>query len=197
MNILKVGDTKKAACNKCESFETIRFELRDVPFSDASGVVKNVLVGVCSKCDSVAVLPHQSMPVVKKQLEVQRKALESRVPAHIIDILNLASYELSGNTDFVPNLMKYYIHALAESSISMKGFSKYLSSDLFKGKAQKRLSIKGRMVMDDVNVLKEITHIEKTSDLLKGIVLKINDDVLVKKNYKTIHELKNIVSASV
>jgi hypothetical protein len=27
--------------------------------------------------------------------------------------------------------------------------------------------------------------------------LKINDDVLVKKNNKTIHELKNIVSASV
>ena len=83
MKILKVGDTKNAACNNCESFQGVTFKLRDVPFNDGSGVVKNVLVGVCDNCDSVAVLPHQSTPAVKKQLEVQRKSLESRVPAHM------------------------------------------------------------------------------------------------------------------
>ncbi len=87
MKIIKVGDTKKAACNSCKSFEKITFKLRDTPFSDGSGIVKNVLVGVCNRCDSVAVLPHQSTPAVKRQLEVQRKALESRVPAHMIDML--------------------------------------------------------------------------------------------------------------
>lgn len=196
MKILRVGDTKRAACNNCESFEKITFKLRDVPFSDASGVVKNVLVGVCDNCDSVAVLPHQSTPVVKKQLEMQRKALESRVPAHIIDILNLASFELSGSIDFVPNLMKFYIHSLSTKSISAVGFPKYLSSELSKGKAQKRLSIKGRRVTEEVNVLKEITHIESTSDLLKGIVLKIHDDVLVKKDIKAISALRSIVAAT-
>ena len=66
MKVLKVGDTKKAACNSCESFENITFKLRDTPFSDGSGIVKNVLVGVCDRCDLVAVLPHQSTPAVKK-----------------------------------------------------------------------------------------------------------------------------------
>ncbi len=80
MKILKVGDTQKAACNICKSFVIVFFKLRNVPLSDASGIVKNVLVGVCDRCDSVAVLPHQSTPAVKKQLEVQRKALEIRVP---------------------------------------------------------------------------------------------------------------------
>lgn len=196
MGILKVGDTKRAVCNECKSFETVTFKLRDVPFSDSSGIVKNVLVGVCNKCDSVAVLPYQSTPVVKKQLEVQRKALESRVPAHIIDILNLASFELSGNTDFVPNLVKFYIHSLSDNAMPTTEFPKYISSDLFKGKSQKRLSIKGRKVIDEINILKEKTHINSTSDLIKSIALKINDDILVNKNTKTIIALKNIVAAT-
>ena len=82
MKILKVGDTTKVACNSCQSFQNTTFKLRDTPFSDGSGVVKNVLVGVCNKCDSVVVLPHQSTPAVKNKIEVQRKTLESRVPAH-------------------------------------------------------------------------------------------------------------------
>jgi RNase P subunit RPR2 len=58
MKILKDGDRKRAACNKCQAFEPITFKLRDVPFSDASGIVKNVLVGVCDSCDTVVALPH-------------------------------------------------------------------------------------------------------------------------------------------
>ena len=79
MKIVKVGDTQNAACHKCRHFEHITYKLRDVPFSDGAGLVKNVLVGVCDCCDSVAVLPHQSAPVVKKQLETQRRSLESRL----------------------------------------------------------------------------------------------------------------------
>ena len=60
MKILKVGDTKRAACNTCESFQDVTFQLRDTPFNDNTGLFNNVLVGVCDKCDSVIVLPHQS-----------------------------------------------------------------------------------------------------------------------------------------
>ncbi len=196
MKILKVGDTQRAVCQQCGAFKPITFQLRDVPFSDGSGIVKNVLVGVCDECDSVAVLPHQSTPAVKQQLDKHRKALESRLPAHMIDILNLASYELSGSTDFTHNLVKYYIHALSIRNISPVGFSKYLKSELFKGASQKRLSIKGSMVTEEMNVLKKITKISSTSDLMKSIVLKINDDILENKNPKTIDHLKNIVAAT-
>jgi len=196
MKILKVDDTMKAACSHCKSFQDVTFKLRDVPFSDGSGVVKNVLVGVCTTCDSVAVLPHQSTPAVKKQLEVQRKSLESRVPAHMIDILNLVSDELGGGTEFVPNIMKYYIHALSNNAISSHNISKYLNTDLASGVAQKRISIKGRFVQEEILILKELTKIKSTTDLMKSIVLKINDDVLVKKNTKTMNQLKNILVAS-
>lgn len=196
MKILKVGDTKKAACNSCKSFENVTFKLKDTPFSDGSGIVKNVLVGVCDRCNSVVVLPHQSAPAVKRQLEVQRKTLESRVPAHMVDILNLVSDELGGGAEFIPSMMKFYIHSLSNRDISPQDISKYLHSDLAKGKAQKRISLKGRHVIEELSHLKEITKINTTTDLIKSIVLKINDDILVNKKEKTIKQLKNIMVAT-
>ncbi len=196
MKILKVGDTKKAACNNCESFQDVTFKLRNVPFNDGSGIVKNVLVGVCDTCDSIAVLPHQSTPVVKKQLEVQRKSLESRVPAHMIDILNLASDKLGGGIEFVPNIIKYYIHALSNNEISSNNISRFLDSDLAKGVAQKRISLKGRHLEEELQLLKEIIEVESTTDLLKIVVLKINDDVLVNERPKPMGQLKNIMAAT-
>lgn len=196
MKILKVGDTTNAACNQCLSFQDVTFILRDTPFSDGTGIVKNVLVGVCNTCDATTVLPHQSAPAVKKQLETQRKSLESRVPAHMIDILNLVSDELGGGIEFVPNIMKFYIHYLSNNDISSRNISSYLKSDLARGVAQKRISIKGRYLEEELLHLKEITDIQKTSDLIKSVVLKINDDVLVNKKLKTINQLKNMMAAT-
>jgi len=195
MNILKVGDQEKAACDKCQAFVTVTYQLRDVPFSDGSGMVKQVLAGVCEQCDQVCVLPQQSTPAVKRALEKQRKPLESRVPAHMVDILNLASGEVGCGTDFVPYIIKYYVHALASQQMSAKQLPGYLSSALAKGRAEKRISLKGRHVVDEVNMLKELTHIENTSDLIRGVILKINDDIVQHKRAKPLNELRGIAAA--
>lgn len=194
--ILKVGDTQIAACETCRAFEAITFKLRNVPFSDGSGIVSDILVGVCDKCESVVTLPHQSTPAVKSKLDQQRKSVESRIPSHMIDILNLASNEISGGIDFVPSLVKFYIHALSTNEMSPEGMSDFKSSPLFQGKSQKRLSIKGRMIVEEIQRLKEITSILKTTDLLKSVILKINDDLLIHKNDKSIKQLKDIVAVT-
>jgi RNase P subunit RPR2 len=72
MKILKIGDKEQAICNTCQALVGVTYQLRDVPFNDQSGVVKDILVGVCENCDTVAVLPHQSTPKVKQQLAKQR-----------------------------------------------------------------------------------------------------------------------------
>jgi len=195
MKIFKVGDSQKSICENCRSLENATFTLRNVPFSDGRGIVKNVLVGVCDKCDEVSILPHQSTPVVKKQLEAQRKPIESRLPAHMLDILNLASSEICGSIDFVPHLMKFYIHSLVADEKAASKIAKYLTSDLAVGKAEKRLSLKGRKIYDDVDTLKSIANINNTTDLIKSIILKINEDVLIKKKPRPIQQLRNIAAA--
>ncbi len=195
MNILKVGDQEKAACVKCSEFVTVTYQLRDVPFSDGIGLVNNVLVGVCKQCDAVCVLPQQSTPAVKRALEKQRKPIESRVPAHMVDILNLASAEVGCGTDFVPYLVKYYVHAMASRKMSASQLPQFLTSELAKGKAEKRLSLKGQHIVEEVGVLKSLTHIKSTSDLIRGVILKINDDIVQNKRQKPLNELKGIAAA--
>jgi len=195
MNILKEGDTKKVACEVCSSFQVATFKLRDVPFSDGSGLVKSVLVGVCGACDAVVVIPHQSTPAIKKQINKQRKPLEGRVPSHLIDILNLASDQLGAATDFVPSLIKYYIHGLSINEISSSDLTKLLKSDMAKGKSTKRLSLKGRYIVEEAEIVKAAVCIESTTELLKSIVLKIHDDILVHKRPKRIKDLQNLVAA--
>jgi hypothetical protein len=195
MNIVKVGDKGKAACDKCKAFVTATYKLRNVPFSDGSGTVDNVLVGVCEQCDDVCVLPHQSTPMVKHALKKQRRSVEARIPAHMLDILNLASTEVGCSTSFVQSMMKYYIHALAINKISRKKLADYLKSDLAKGKAEKRISLKGHHIHQDMAELKALTHLDSDSSLIKSVILKINDDILQKKRSKPLNELRGIAAA--
>lgn len=197
MKIYKVGDTHKAICNNCASLNGITYKLKDVPVSDGFGVVKNVLVGTCDKCDSVAVLPHQSTPLIKKHIEKKRMPVEARMPAHMIDILNLASMNLSGNIGFVPNLLKFYIHSLSSNKMPKKSIMKYFASSLFDGRADKRLSLKGESIYDEVELIKnELEELSSTTDLLKGITLKIKEDILEDKTPEVREKLKSIVAAT-
>ncbi|GBL04873.1 hypothetical protein [Glaciecola sp. KUL10] len=195
MKIYKVGETQLAACQNCESFQNATFKLRDVPFSDGSGLAKRVLVGVCDSCNSVILLPHQSTPAVNKQYEAKRRPVEGRLPAHLIDILNLASLEIGASTDFAPSIMKYYIHTLAENEDELIQIKEFLSDELSKGKADKRISLKGRLILKDINKLKDLTGIGNTTELLKLIILKIKDDVLVKKDSVHKKQLRLIMTA--
>jgi len=160
MKIVKAEDKSTAACQTCKTFVDVTYRLRDVPLSDGS----------------------ESVPKVTKTMERQRKPIDSRVPAHMLDILNLASAEVGGGSDFVPHLIKYYLHALAVKEISSGSLARYLASDLANGKSQKRISLKGRRVSEDIEKVKKLTNLSNTSDIVKSVILKINDDILQKKS---------------
>lgn len=195
MKILKVGDKSKAICQDCKSLVGTTFKLRNVPFSDGSGIVKNILAGVCDECDRVVAIPHQSTPAIKKAHEAKRKPVEVRLPAHMIDILNLATSEIGAETDFVPSLVKYYIHALSINEKSASTIANYLKTELASGKSEKRLSLKGSKILDELNLLKSLSHIDNTTDMMKSVILKIHEDLLVNKSAKPIKQLQGIMAA--
>ena len=195
MKIVKLEDKSTAACEMCNAFVDVTYRLRDVRLSDGSEIVRDVLAGVCDICDNVCTLPHQSVPKVSKTMQRQRKPIDSRVPAHMLDILNLASAAVGGGSDFIPNMMKYYLHALAVNEMSPGRLARYLKSDLATGKSQKRISLKGRRVLQDIAKVKELTNLSSTSDVVKSVILKINDDILQKKSKRPIKALESIAAA--
>jgi hypothetical protein len=73
--------------------------------------------------------------------------------------------------------------------------ARYLSSDLASGKSQKRISLKGRRVSEDIEKVKELTNLSNTSDIVKSVILKINDDILQNKSKRPIKALEGIAAA--
>ncbi|AJG14758.1 Uncharacterised protein [Pseudomonas putida] len=66
MKILAEGVTGKALCEHCQVVVPTYYARRDVPFSDGQGVVKDILVGVCFRCDGVVALTPQSTPAIRE-----------------------------------------------------------------------------------------------------------------------------------
>jgi hypothetical protein len=196
MRVLKVGDKGKAICKSCKAVVPTTYNLRTVPFSDGVGEVKDVLVSTCNTCDHICSLPHQSTPAVKKALEKKRRPVECKVPAHMIDMLNMACAEVGCGIDFKPQLFKYYINRIANDENSSVLLAKNSKNELLHGKLNKRLSLKGRFVKEDLEIISNKTNIKKITDIIKLIVIQIGLDILENKEQKPIHDLKIIAAAT-
>jgi RNase P subunit RPR2 len=60
------GDKSHAICPHCRQLVASTFRRRDVPLSDGSGLVRDLLVVVCDVCDTVVAIPAQSTSAVKE-----------------------------------------------------------------------------------------------------------------------------------
>jgi hypothetical protein len=196
MKIVKEGDKGRAVCETC-GLVTTTYHLRDVPFNDKSGVVKNILAGVCDKCEKVVSIPRQSTPMIKAKFMETRKSSEFRVPAHFIDILRLASIKIDENVgeELSKALILYYVHNLDTGRFSSSELKGLLLSELASAPSTKRLSIKitNRTEEQLVSVVNR-TGLKSNTDVIKGIILKIYEDILMPKTPKHFNELRSIAS---
>jgi hypothetical protein len=60
------GEKARAACETCRVVSDMTFRRRDVVFSDGSGVVPDLLAGVCDTCDEVICIPASSTEDVRR-----------------------------------------------------------------------------------------------------------------------------------
>ncbi|MEJ4044692.1 hypothetical protein [Erwinia sp. SLM-02] len=197
MKIVKEGDTRSVLCHHCGK-STATYLLRDVDFSDRSGSVKNILAAVCNGCQQVVSVPAQCTPQIKQAFDQSRQPLEVRVPAHFLDILNVATQKIddSLSEEFSKTLILYYLHALASGRYTQDELKSLLSSELAQAKASKRLSMKiSQRQMAELTALMQQQNLSKISDVVKAVILKINQDLVQGKNLSGLAELRNVAAA--
>ncbi|APD85404.1 hypothetical protein BM527_04510 [Alteromonas sp. Mex14] len=66
--LVSKGALFRAICNHCEVLSEGRYEQRDYTIGQ-TGVTLNTLVGACSGCNEIIIIPHQSSSDIKKALE--------------------------------------------------------------------------------------------------------------------------------
>lgn len=196
MKIFKENEKSKALCPQC-GIVSVTYSLRTVPFSDGSGAVKDILAGVCDKCGQVAVIPQQSAPRIREVRQCRRQPLEVRLPMHMLDMLYVAADKFGGNTLLdAERLLKLYVHYLVTHINEAKGLSKLLDSELAKGKASARLSLKVSPAFEaEFDALKHLAKLRTKTQLIKALALKCHEDTMVKPNDAAKKEIGQLFNA--
>lgn len=197
MRIVKEGDKRQVICHNCGRSEAT-YLLRNVDFSDKSGTVKNILAAVCDKCHEVVSIPAQSTPKIKAEYNKTKSSVEVRVPAHFLDVLNVATQKINPALDesFNRSLILYYIHALNSGRYDQHGLSKFLNDELAKAKASKRISMKvNPNQLDELNAIMERQKLKKNTDVIKAVIMKINEDIVQNDKPEQLAELRNVAAA--
>lgn len=204
MKLYQEGDQSKAICEYCQRVVATTMRYRDVPFSDGSGTVKDVLAGVCDECQSVISIPAQSTPAIAKTKKHADQPVEAQLPALYLDALDLACYRLDpeASTEFRKRLLMYYIHKYATKQLNSKELLKIASlpNNVFSPSAlkrRKRVSFKITHAMHlEMDQVIETTSLSKT-ELIGSVVLKIKTDVVDSKpSSKTFVDLKTFAAAA-
>lgn len=199
MKIYKEGDKSKAICPDCGMVETT-FITRDVPIKGSSTIAKNILAGVCSECEKVVSIPQQSAPYVKEALHKEKKPLEVRIPQHLNDILANASIKIGGEytSSLVNFLIKYYIHSHHNDQKAINKLLKvYENSALMDNvKSNNRLSVKiDEKILNELKDIRIHSNFKNETEVVKAIVLKINDDIVQEKDKKAMLFFQSVALA--
>lgn len=200
MKLLQSGDKERAICDR-DGLTSITYRYRDVPFSDHSGIVRNILVGVCNVCEKVISIPPQSTPAIGASRSRVQHALEVSIPAPFVDVLDAAAYRVDSQltSDFRKRILLFYLnrYAQGEENVSeLAGFSKCIGdrTSAFGKAPNRRLSFKltdranGRLegLLAEVNMTK--------TELVKVLVLKIDQDIVKPSKPRHLAELSSIAA---
>ncbi|MFJ4066346.1 hypothetical protein ACIPW4_13720 [Pseudomonas sp. NPDC089996] len=210
MKILFEGDAGKALCEHCQAVVPTHYSRRDVPFSDGQGVAKDILVGICSQCDTVVAIPPQSTPAIREARKQQLKSIEARLPAVYLDVLDAAMHAVS--CDAGANLRKLFLahyfqllvrsHQSDQLQTAHDAFMQSLEQHrqqrgLAPSSSTRRLSMKVNPYMaEDFLALQQQTHMNQT-ELLKSVIARIQSDVLEHRNQNVIHTLQHLARLAV
>ena len=199
MKLFLEGDKSKAICERCAAVVHTTFMRRDVPFSDASGVAKNILVGVCDVCGDVVSIPAQSTPAIARARKEALDSLEASLPAVYVDVLDYAAHVIDrkASTDFRRVLLAYFVRKAASDKRAPARLKKAHARAIVKypeprGIARRRLSMKvPHRMTEELKKLEEQTELN-TTELLKSMVYEIQDQVLEQPQASMLDELRTI-----
>jgi len=198
MKILKEGDTSEAICERCESRVATHYEYRMVHLEESNVDVEDVLVGVCDECDSVVSIPSQSFPKLKEARAEKNKKIEVRVPLELDDIVRLISdhYEVPGAA-FRAYLIRYYLHIIGKNEAFARRVKRLSERELAQLKARARVSLRLRSdLREEAWETARSVGIESWADLIKGIVLAGQEDVLENKAPRRQEDLECIAAST-
>ena len=190
------GHHSRAMCSSCKAMRPTTFDYRDMPFSDGSGTVADVLVGVCQVCDEAIQIPAQSIAAISKSSPKATQSLEAMFPAPYLELLDLACYKIDPQAPahLRKGLLLFYIHRVAQGALdrsSLSGMLKALEArKALKSPVRKRLSMKvPERQQAQLAAIAESTGLKKT-DVLRAVFGFIEEDIVQERSPELLRQMQ-------
>ncbi|HEX5727217.1 MAG TPA: hypothetical protein VFX98_17200 [Longimicrobiaceae bacterium] len=179
MKFLKRGDTSRAICERCQRVVPVRFDYGTFRLSEPEVDVPDVLLGYCAECGEVATVPFQSSPRLNAARKRAEAPLEARVPRHLEDVLGVVAHHYGrADTDFRATILRYYLHLLAEDAGVADRVRELARSDLARGAADGRVSLKVRRPVLERAWGNARRHgIRQKSEMVRGVIVAAAQDL--------------------
>lgn len=197
------GDKGRAVCDE-HGLVATTFAYRDVPFDDGSGVVKNILVGLCDSCGKVVSIPPQSTPAIKAARPKAEIPLEAVLPVTYLEALDLAIVRIAtvATPSFRKPLLSYYAHRFASGAANVQTLpgvlreTKQLLESARTAAEPRRLSMKlNELTAGDIEGLARATSLSKT-DVIKSLVGQIRKDVVEPERPRRLKTLQQLAAVA-
>lgn len=201
-----VGDKSRAICPHCAKLVETTFAYRDVPFDDGVGEAKSILAATCDECGAVVAIPAQSTPAIRKARPVAEIPLEISLAAPEMEILDAAAFQIDSQATsrFRKVLFTYYLSRLERDADELEIVKRDLPAWIIQRtrKSSSKLKIPNRRLSFKLaprteqkveDVLKK-TGWSKTN-LVRGVVMMVEKDILENKSNKPVQELQEIAEA--
>ncbi|MDK9790022.1 hypothetical protein [Vibrio sp. D431a] len=205
MIIHKTGDHGTVHCCNCKAKTPATYKRLDITSGEQKTLKKGILCLVCDVCFDFFVVAPQSAPASSVESSTKdsstekvpkRASIEFRVPSHLCDILYVASYNAVGTASFSNNVLKYYLCQASRDKNYLGNTEERLTSPILSGTLDGRISFKGRRVTNHINKITKNTKLTSKTQILKLVVLKIYDDLVVNRDKQAIYELNTIYEST-
>jgi hypothetical protein len=176
----KEGDTSRAMCEACSKLVEVRFEVRSLTLAERAIDVPHVLVGTCTECGAVALLPWQSTHRVREERErLESRTLEVKVPIHLDDMIHAIAAEFDTEIDrFRADLLRFYLSEVVVDDTFARRVRALGQSERASGRTRARVSLRAPGdLLDAARLEARAVGIRTDAQLVRGIILAAADDV--------------------
>lgn len=197
MKILREGDRGYALSPERGRVQ-VEYRYQQFKLEEANVTVDNVLLGVDVETGAVLTIPAQSSPKLKAAREAKKeKVLSVRMPRELNDVLNLiAEYYHTEPEQFSPAVIRYYLASASQNAGLTRRLGKLSKDRLACGKLEENLRLRvHRDLHDWVYHTASSTEGVNQSDLIRGAIVAVKQDVLEGRAKKRRRELEAIAQA--
>jgi hypothetical protein len=178
LKIWHQGERSEALCTTCGDWRATEFQYRTFRLEKSRKDVPDVLVAVCTVCDSIAAVPQQSAPKLREARRRDPSRVDARIPKELRDLVGVLAAEFGGEPEpFAGGMVRYYLREIIDDRSLARRVARLAKSEDAKGTPGGRLAFRlDKRLLREAMAAARRAHVTDKSALVRGIIVAARQD---------------------